>query len=347
MAIDFKNSYEQNAYNVLMDSFGPIISTALQNEHVNEIMLNSDGSIYVEDQLAGMNKVGSLSYNEAETILRTLASLINREINQHSPIISGEIPYNGSRFEGLLPPLVPFPVFSIRRHNSLALPLQQLSEIGLLNAESYHILHQAVQQRRSLIISGSTGSGKTTLLNALIYDIPHQERLIVIEDTPEIRINARNHTNMYTNEFVDMSVLLRSALRLRPDRIIVGEVRGAEALDLVDALSTGHRGSMATLHAGSITQALQRLTLLISRHPAAPRMIEPTLASALDLIVQLDPQPQRQVSTIAQITGFSDGHFCLNEIYHAPNRPHIAPQAATIGTASSPDPSAIKYEWAS
>lgn len=342
MAIDFKNSYEKNAYAVLMDSFGPTIGAALKDEHVNEIMLNSDGSIYVENQLSGMSKVGSLTYNEAESILRTLASLINREINRNSPIISGEIPYNGSRFEGLMPPLVPFPVFSIRRHNSLSLPLEQLTTEGMLNQKTYQLLHEAVQERRSIIISGSTGSGKTTLLNALIYDIPNQERLIVIEDTPEIRVNARNHTNMYTSEFVDMSVLLRSALRLRPDRIIVGEVRGAEALDLVDALSTGHRGSMATLHAGSITQALQRLTLLISRHPAAPRMIEPTLASALDLIVQLNPQPQRQVSAIAQVTSFTEGQFHLNELYHAPDSPQLAPVADTIPTTGR---IAHKYEW--
>lgn len=341
MAIDFKNSYEKNAYTILMDSFGSIINEALKDKHVNEIMLNSDGSIYIENQLYGMTKVGSLTYNEAESILRTLASLINREINRNSPIISGEIPYNGSRFEGLMPPLVPFPVFSIRRHNSLSLPLNQLTKEGMLNTETYHLLHQAVQERRSIIISGSTGSGKTTLLNALIYDIPQQERLIVIEDTPEIRVNARNHTNMYTSEFVDMSILLRSALRLRPDRIIVGEVRGAEALDLVDALSTGHRGSMATLHAGSITQTLQRLTLLISRHRAAPRMIEPTLASALDLIVQLSPQPHRQISAIAKVTGFSEGQFYLNELYHAPDTMQIEPVADTISTTEH---IAHKYE---
>ncbi|MBU3845195.1 MAG: P-type conjugative transfer ATPase TrbB [Candidatus Anaerobiospirillum pullicola] len=315
--IKFKNAYDQSGFAALMERFGPIISDALQDEEIDEIMLNSDGALFVEDNLSGMEQVGVLGPQEAESIIRTLASLLDKELDLRSPILSGEIPYNGSRFEGLLPPLVRAPVFSIRRHNSLSLPLDSIIESGMLSPLEGAILRQALENHYSIIVSGATGTGKTTLINALINEISvktPQERIITIEDTPELQVNLQNKTNLFTSEEVDMSMLLRSALRLRPDRIIVGEVRGAEALDLVDALSTGHRGGLATVHAGSIEQALQRLTLLISRHKAAPRFIEKTLADSLDLVVQLQRHPTRHVSAIAQVIDYRNNEFQLQKI---------------------------------
>lgn len=314
--IEFKNAYDQSGYAALMERFGPVVGEALSDNGIYEIMLNSDGSLFVDGNFAHMEQVGVLSRDEAESVIRTLATLMDKDLNLKCPILSGEIPYNGSRFEGLLPPLVSAPVFSIRRHNHIVLPLQLLVENHVLSSEAASILNHAINDKRSIIVSGATGSGKTTLVNSLINEINPYERLITIEDTPELQLSHKNHLNLYTSDTVDMSTLLRSALRLRPDRIIVGEVRGAEALDMIDAFSTGHRGGLATIHAGSIQQALQRLTLLISRHPAAPRLIEPTLASAIDFIVQIERKQERHVTSIAQIQGYSDGHFQLKYLYH-------------------------------
>ena len=160
---------------------------------------------------------------------------------------------------------------------------------------------------------------ENTLVNALLNELsqicPH-DRVISIEDTKELKIQVKNKIALFTSQTSDMSVLLKSALRLRPDRLIVGEVRGSEALDLIDAFSTGHSGGFTTLHAGSIDQALKRLTLLISRHEHAPRLIEPTLAEALDLIVQVQRTPSRHISAIAQVTGFSEGVFHVKNIFN-------------------------------
>ena len=189
----------------------------------------------------------------------------------------------------------------------------------MLNEKEAEFLKEAIAKRRTIIVSGSTGCGKTTLINALLNELSHicpQDRVISIEDTKELNIKVKNKVALFTSQTSDMSVLLKSALRLRPDRLIVGEVRGCEALDLIDAFSTGHSGGFTTLHAGSIEQALKRLTLLISRHEHAPRLIEPTLAEAIDLIVQLRRTPLRHISTIAQVTGFSDGIFHIKHVFN-------------------------------
>ncbi len=295
-----------------MEQFGPVVAQALRDDEVTEIMLNCNGDLFVESHSRGMEKLGTLTRAEGEGVIRTLASLLDKELDLKSPILSGEIPYNGSRFEGLLPPLVSAPVFSIRRHHSLQLPLSALVENGMVCMDEAEILRNAIINHRSIMISGATGCGKTTLINALLNEIGTlcpDERIITIEDTPELHLQLANYLHLYTSDYVDMSCLVRSALRLRPDRIVVGEVRGAEALDLIDALSTGHPGGLASVHAGSIEQALKRLSLLISRHKSAPKLIEPTLASAVDLVVQLARKPFRHISTIAKITGFSGYEF--------------------------------------
>ena len=314
-----ESPYDKRGLSRLLNDLGSEILNALTDSFINEIMLNCDGSLFVEHKSNGMIKVGQLDPIKAAVIVRTLASLLNKELNSGSPILSGELPFDGSRFEGLLPPLVAKPIFSIRKHNALSLPLTDLVKSGMLNEKEAEFLKEAISQRRTIIVSGRTGCGKTTLINALLNELSHlcpQDRVISIEDTKELNIQVKNKVALYTSKTSDMSVLLKSALRLRPDRIIVGEVRGCEALDLIDAFSTGHSGGFTTLHAGSIEQALKRLTLLISRHDHAPRLIEPTLAEALDLIVQLQRTPSRHISAIAQITGFNNGVFHIKNIFN-------------------------------
>ncbi len=304
--------YLKRALERLESEFGPQIVKALSDPMVDEIMLNDDGALFFECKGSGMEKAGYLNPADAAAIVRTIASLLGKNIDRDSPVLSGEIPFNGSRFEGLLPPLVKAPSFSIRRHNALSLPLASLVEQGMLTSNEAAFLRQALKERRSIIVAGSTGCGKTTLINALLNELAVLcpfDRILTIEDTPELVVKVENRLHLYTSQHTDMSVLLRSALRLRPDRIIVGEVRGAEALDLVDALSTGHSGGLTTIHAGSVQQALKRLCLLISRHKSAPRLIEPTLAMALDIVVQLTRNPVRRIGAIAEVRGFNGVEF--------------------------------------
>lgn len=296
----------------LYSSLGERIRAALEDRAVCEIMLNPDGRLFVEYACGEIRDEGRVGEHEAESVVRSLATILNRGLDLSSPILSGELPPSCSRFEGLLPPLAERACFSIRKHRALNLTLDDLLGCGVLTVPQAAVLREAIVARRSLIIMGQTGTGKTTMLNALLNELallcPH-ERLVSIEDTRELQLGCANHLCLRCSAHADHSVLIRSALRMRPDRIILGEVRGREALDLIDAFATGHEGSMATLHAGSIEQGLSRLCLLVSRHEAAPRHIEQTVAGALDLLVLIRRHPRRHVAAVARVLGYHNGTF--------------------------------------
>lgn len=307
--------YRERALSRLQDALGPTVLKALSDPAIDEILLNCDGSLFVEERGGQLRPAGRMDAGAAAALVRTLASLSGRELKPAAPVFSGQMPVSGARFEGLLPPLVSAPSFAIRKHNALILSLSALVETGMLSAACADFLRAALLKRRSIVIAGGTGCGKTTLVNALLNELKElspTERILTLEDTPELHVALENRLYLYTTAEADLALLLRSALRLRPDRIVVGEVRGAEALDLVDALSTGHSGGLTTVHAGSVGQALKRLVLLISRHPAAPRYIEDTLAEALDLIVLLTRHPQRHVAAVAAVKGYADGQFLID-----------------------------------
>ena len=317
VAAQRQHDFLQRALARTEEAMGPVIVQAMHDPQITEIMLNSDGTLFIETLGSSMQPEGSIEEVSAYTIVKTLASLSGVRLNAEHPILSGEIPYNGSRIEIQIPPVVRAPCFTIRKHNALSLPLSALCESMMLTVRQAHFLRQALLQRRSMVISGGTGCGKTTLVNALLNELSTlcpEERIICVEDTAELKCAAANSLSLLTAPGLGMDVLLRSALRSRPDRIVVGEIRGAEALDLIDAFSTGHQGGLTTLHAGSVSQALKRLVLLVSRNKAAPRLIEPTIAQALDLIVQLDRRPQRHVAVIAQVVEYKDGNFVLQTV---------------------------------
>ena len=313
----FRSSYDELGFNNLKRDLGENICAAMRDPMVNEIMLNSDGSLFVEHRLEGMKLIDHINSARGNFIIRTVASIADRQIDPACPVVSVEIPYDGSRFEGLLPPLVRSPVFSIRCHNSLDLTLDDLTAMQVVSPEQSELLREAIAAHVSIMVAGATGSGKTTLVNALLNEMSTMcpdERMITIEDTPELKIRSANSVSLFTSEGTDMSRLVRSSLRLRPDRIVVGEIRGAEALDLIDAFSTGHRGGMCTIHAGSPLQAMERLNLLISRHPSCPALIEPTAAAAIELIVQVTRSPHRCVKSLTMVTGCHNGQYELTEV---------------------------------
>lgn len=309
------NSTNQQFDPLMERLFGPLIAAAFNEPLVTEIMLNENGQVFVEHQELGMFAIGKMEAQPAQNALRTLSTLMGQDINPFCPIISGDLTPQNARFEGLLPPLVSNPVFAIRRHQEKIRSLQDLVSLGSLTPDQGLILSEFMKTPSSILISGATGSGKTSLVDTLLdqlYQQKPQERVITIEDTKELAIRKGNYVHLVGNGKVELSTLVRSALRLRPDRIVVGEVRGPEALDLVDALTTGHSGGIATIHAGTPQQALKRLCLLVSRHPNCPRNIESLVGDAFHLVVQVERIGQsRKVTAMSLCRGFNHDHFEL------------------------------------
>ena len=230
------------------------------------------------------------------------------------PVVEGEFPLDGSRFAGQLPPIVGAPTFAIRKRASAIFTLAQYVEAGIMTEGHQAVIAQAVAAHRNILVVGGTGSGKTTLTNAIIDEIVRQnrhERLVIIEDTGEIQCAAPNCVTYHTTIEIPMTKLLRTTLRMRPDRILVGEVRGPEALDLLMAWNTGHEGGVATIHANDAHAGLSRLATLISMHPDSPRPIEPLIGEAVHLLIHITKTADgsRKVASVVSVDGYADGKY--------------------------------------
>lgn len=333
---------------------GPLIIEALLDPHVIEIMLNPDGRLWVDVAGVGMKRIGELK-SGAESILATCASMLNTSITFEHPILEGEFPLDGSRLEGLIHPVVRVPTFAIRKKASRIFTLDDYAASDIIRPlslipdnpgqygksnGSFHKGYQhpveairaGVIEKRNILIVGGTGSGKTTLANAVLHEIsllcPH-DRIVAIEDTIELQTDIENHVLLRTTESVNMQRLLRATMRLRPDRLIVGEVRGAEAYTLLKSWNSGHPGGVATIHANSAAEGLDKLGHYIYESRDAqnfsPDMIGRMIASAVNLILFIektpgDQQPGRLVREICEVKGFAQGSYQLQpvkEIQHA------------------------------
>lgn len=233
--------------------------------------------------------------------------------------VEGELPLDGSRFAGQLPPIVTAPTFAIRKKAIAIYTLEQYVEAGIMSQRHYEAIKAAVKNHRNILVIGGTGSGKTTLVNAIINEMvlcDPLERICIIEDTGEIQCAAENFVQYHTTIDVPMTALLKLILRMRPDRILVGEVRGAEALDLLDAWNTGHEGGAATLHSNTASSGLDRLASLISRNEAAPTKIEPLIGDAVHVVVHIarTPDGRRVVQEVLEISGYVDGKYLTKTI---------------------------------
>jgi type IV secretion system protein TrbB len=299
----------------LTDALGDVIVSALADVDVVEIMLNPDGRIFVERVGAGMEQVGQMTAHHAEIVIGKVAHALGTEITGESPIVSGELPIGGHRFEGLLPPVVSQPVFTIRKKASLLIGLDTYVADGIMTAPQRQVIRDAVATRKNIVVSGGTGTGKTTLTNAIIAEIvaaTPQHRLVILEDTAEIQCAAENAVILHTSDTVDMQRLLKSTMRLRPDRIIVGEVRDGAALTLLKAWNTGHPGGIATVHSDNSLSALTRLEQLIAEvsQQAMPQVI----GQAVDLIVSIERTARgRVVKDILAVDGFHEGHYRVSQ----------------------------------
>jgi P-type conjugative transfer ATPase TrbB len=300
---------------MLRTALGISIASWLDDPEIVEIMLNPDGRLWVDRLGAGLADTGmTVSAADGERIIRLVAHHIGTEVHARAPRVSAELPETGERFEGLLPPVVTAPAFAIRKPAVAVFTLDDYVASGIISASQCASLRTAVNGRENILVAGGTGTGKTTLINALLAEISGtSDRIVLIEDTRELQCTAPNLVAMRTKEGVaTLSDLVRSSLRLLPDRIPIGEVRGAEALDLLKAWGTGHPGGFGTIHAGTALGALRRLEQLIQE--AVTTVPRPLIAETIGLIaVLVRDGAGRRLAELARVQGLEpSGEYRLH-----------------------------------
>ena len=310
---------------MLRSAMGTDIAEWLGDPTVIEIMLNPDGHLWVDRLGQGVRNSGKkLSHSDGERIVRLVAHHVGVEVHAGSPRVSAELPDAGERFEGLLPPVVAAPTFAIRKPAVAVFTLVDYVAAGIMSADQAGLLRSGVAARLNILVAGGTGTGKTTLANALLAEVARtSDRIVLIEDTRELQCAAPNLVAMRTKDGVaSLSDLVRSSLRLRPDRVPIGEVRGAEALDLLKAWGTGHPGGIGTIHAGSAIGVLRRMEQLIQEAVVTvPRAL---IAETIDLIaVLVRDGTGRRLSELARVDGLDPATGDYRLI------PHVQPEGSS------------------
>jgi type IV secretion system protein TrbB len=297
---------------MLSTALGPAIAGFLEDPSVVEVMLNPDGRLWIDRLSEGLVETDAyLSAEDGERIIRLVAHHVGAEVHSGAPRVSAELPETGERFEGLLPPVVVAPTFAIRKPAVALFTLDDYVWTGIMPAAHADALRVAVAERRNILVAGGTSTGKTTLTNALLAEVAKtSDRVVLIEDTRELQCAAPNLVAMRTKDGIaTLSDLVRSSLRLRPDRIPIGEVRGAEALDLLKAWGTGHPGGIGTIHAGTAIGALRRLEQLIQEAVVTvPRAL---IAETIDIVAVLSGRgAARRLTELARVEGLTpDGDY--------------------------------------
>lgn len=310
----------------LQDALGDQLCVALDDATVVEIMLNPDGRLFIERLGHGVAKAGVMTPAAAEVVIGSVAHALQSEADDKRPIISGELPIGGHRFEGLLPPVVSGPAFTIRRRASRLVPLDDYVTSKVMTEEQASAIRSAIDARMNIVISGGTGSGKTTLANAIIAEIVSaapDDRMVILEDTAEIQCAAENAVCLHTSDTIDMARLLKSTMRLRPDRIIVGEVRDGAALTLLKAWNTGHPGGVTTIHSNTAMSALRRLEQLTAE--ASQQSMQEVIGEAVDLVVSIERTGKgRRVREVIHIEGYRNNHYQTEHYAQTDEDSHVA-----------------------
>lgn len=283
------NELDERRLAALRYALGPIVLAALADPDVVEVMLNDDGSLWVES-LGHMTHAGDISANDAIAILNQVSSSLNGEISKENPLVEGELPLDGERFEGIAPPVVERGIFAIRKKAGKIFPLADYVRNGVLTFGQSELLRKAIVQRQNILVVGGTGSGKTTFCNALLNEcsaLVPDTRMLLLEDTRELQCTLANRVFLRATEWTDMARLSMAVNRLRPDSITVGEVRsGGPALALLKLWNTGHPGGMATVHANSAYKGLTRMDQLIQEVSANPQRV--LIGEAVNVVVFLE-----------------------------------------------------------
>jgi type IV secretion system protein TrbB len=298
-----KNDLDERRLAALRYALGPVVLAALDDPDVVEVMLNDDGSLWVES-LGRMSHAGYISADNAIAILNQVSSALNGEISKENPLVEGELPLNGERFEGIAPPVVARGIFAIRKKAGHVFPLASYVRAGVLTFSQSELLRQAITQRKNILVAGGTGSGKTTFCNALLHELSilkPDTRMVLLEDTLELQCSLVNRVFLRATEWTDMSRLSVAVNRLRPDSITVGEVRsGGPALALLKLWNTGHPGGMSTVHANSAYQGLTRMDQLIQEVSANPQRV--LIGEAVNVVVFLErTQEGRRIKEIMRV----------------------------------------------
>jgi type IV secretion system protein VirB11 len=314
MTTSLRDTVRDRQHESLYSALGHHIGEALSQADVVEVMANPDGGLWVDRAGRGRERLGTIDAAAAETVIRLLAAHMGDVATADHPAVSGVLPKSGERFQGLLPPLVDRPTFSIRKRAKTLFTLDDYVASGILMAAGAATIRAAIAARENILIAGGTGSGKTTLVNAILAEPGFREdRVVLIEDTRELQCAAEDKVELLTKSThppVTMTDLLRMTLRLRPDRIIVGEVRGGEALTMLKAWNTGHPGGVATLHANSPADALRRLEELIGE--VSQHIPRHTIAAAIGLIIFIERirrSPWRHCSSVIRVRGLENNSY--------------------------------------
>jgi type IV secretion system protein VirB11 len=315
----------------LRRELGPQICGYLEEPDVIEIMLNPDGTLWI-DRLGGdMEQVGTMRAGQAESLMGTVAATLRTTITRDNPVLECELPLDGSRFEAIIPPNVSAPTFTIRRKAVKVFTLADYVESGIMAALQRAAIEKAVRERKNILVVGGTTTGKTTLTNAILRYIAEaspNHRIVIIEDTAELQCTAANKVLLRTSYNIDQLRLLKVTMRLRPDRICLGEARGPEALALLKAWNTGHPGGVCTVHANHARAGMIRMEQLIGEATQAP--MGSLIGEAVNVIVSIAkvPLPQggevRRVQEVLNVRGFEDGQYLFED--------------AVTGEAARPEP---------
>lgn len=300
---------EQRRQNLLRHALGETVMSFLTAPDVVEISLNDDGRLWVQRSGQEMEPGGMMSAGSARTVISLVADFLGQVATHEKPIVEGELPLPGSpRFEGLIPPVVTAPSFSIRKHHGAVIPLAEYVAKGTMPEMVYGMIKDAIVKRLNILVVGGTGSGKTTLVNGIIAEISAlrpKQRLVLLEDTRELKSESPNTLRLRSTLFTPIYTLAKAVMRLRPDRIIVGEVRDQCALDMLMAWNTGHPGGVCTTHCNEgIDDALMRLEELIMMGGCA-RPMQSLIGRAVDLILHIGlVRGERKLLKAVRVRGF-------------------------------------------
>ncbi|WP_067187249.1 P-type conjugative transfer ATPase TrbB [Sphingopyxis granuli] len=322
---------------MLRTALGPSIASWLADPAIVEVMLNPDGRLWVDRLGEGLADTGErLSPADGERIIRLVAHHVGVDVHARNPRVSAELPETGERFEGLIPPVVAAPAFAIRKPAVAIFTLDDYAEAGIMSRLQAAVLRKGVADRSNILVAGGTSTGKTTLTNALLAEVAKtSDRVVLIEDTRELQCASPNLVALRTKDGVaSLSDLVRSSLRLRPDRIPIGEVRGAEALDLLKAWGTGHPGGVGTIHAGTALGALRRMEHLIQEAVVTvPRAL---IGETIDMVAVLAGRgSERRLAELARVDGLGpDGDFALTHL-PCPSPVSAAPAVTVLSAGES------------
>ena len=311
----FLDSREIRLVQSLETALGADILRLKRDPEIVEIYTNADGSLWYERLGSGCQDTGLvLSPADRRRVIELVAGGCCQIVNEEIPAISAELPGCGSRFQGMLPPVVEEPIFAIRKKAVKIFTLTDYVAAGIMTETQKASIEEAVQARKNILIVGGTGTGKTTLANAILALIAEMDnRIIIIEDTRELQCSAQDKLQIRSRDNFSMTQALKSTMRLRPDRIVIGEVRDGSALDLLKAWNTGHPGGIATVHANSAHGGLTRLEQLIQEVVATPQ--RELIAEAINLLIYIERENHgRRIKEIARMEGCENGKYRLTAI---------------------------------